>query len=282
MDKEDTSSCTQLVHARLGSVACEKLTKSEEEGHLYIFRDPKHKGAVKIGYSKDPNRRTKEHEKCDLDLFFVHISGRVKAMKRAEQLIKVDLRHLRRPWKCSACKHTHEEWFEIDEETAKERVSLWVDWINDCDPYDTRGNIKPLWRYLIEYGRKPREDFGTKNHEARWRHWNWVLSEPVPTDILGFQKHEKKFSSIRRRTMPSQWDGGDQLALTHQQTVTHVDETSIEALKALGISQFLHAATQRVSTGGINWTLNINVQCEANVSKTNSQPRGPHETDPIV
>ncbi|KAG9189868.1 hypothetical protein G6011_06736 [Alternaria panax] len=274
-DKEDARNCTQLVHARLGTIVCEKLLKSEEEGFIYVFRDPKHEGAVKIGYTRDINRRTKEHGKCDLDLSFVHVSGRVKAMKRAEQLIKADLRHLRRPWKCSACKRTHGEWFEIDEETAKARVTSWVDWINDHDPYDSQGNIKPLWRYLVEYGRKPRDELDSKNHDVRWRHWDWVLSEPLPSDLPGFQKHEKKSSSMRRRTMPSRWDDGNQIAPTHQHVVTYVDGTSIEALKTLGITQLLHAATQTTTTRGINWTLNINVQCDEHARQEETSVNGP-------
>ncbi|OWY45792.1 hypothetical protein AA0119_g10978 [Alternaria tenuissima] len=261
--QEDTSNYSQLIHAKLGTIVCETLLKSEGEGFLYVFRDPKHKGAVKIGYTRDINRRTKEHEKCELALVFVHISGRVKAMKRAEQLIKADLRHLRRPWKCSACKRTHEEWFEIDEEIAKARVTLWVDWINNCDPYDSHGNIKPFWRYLIEYGRNPREELDSKNHEARWRHWYWVLSEPLPSDIPGFQKHQRKSSGMRRRAMPSQWYKNEKVAPTHNQTITNVDGTSIEALQTLGISEFLHAATQTATNSSINWTLSINVQCDA-------------------
>ncbi|KAF7671178.1 hypothetical protein GT037_010739 [Alternaria burnsii] len=268
-DAQDTSNYPQLIHAKLGKIVCETLLKSEGEGFLYVFRDPKHKGAVKIGYTRDINRRTKEHGKCDLELIFVHISGRVKAMKRAEQLIKADLRHLRRPWDCSACKRTHEEWFEIDEESAKARVTLWVNWINNCDPYDSYGNIKPLWRYLIEYGRNPREELDSRNHEARWKHWNWVLSEPLPSDMPGFQKHQRRSSGMSRRPMPSHRHGGQQIAPTHNQIITHVDRTSIEALQTLGINEFLHAATQTATNNNINWTLSINVQCDAHGNQRN-------------
>lgn len=268
-DAQDTSNYPQLIHAKLGKIVCETLLKSEGEGFLYVFRDPKHKGAVKIGYTRDINRRTKEHGKCDLELIFVHISGRVKAMKRAEQLIKADLRHLRRPWDCPACKRTHEEWFEIDEETAKARVTLWVNWINNCDPYDSYGYIKPLWRYLIEYGRNPREELDSRNHEARWKHWNWVLSEPLPSDMPGFQKHQRRSSGMSRRPMPSHPHGGQQIAPTHNQIITHVDRTSIEALQTLGINEFLHAATQTATNNNINWTLSINVQCDAHGNQRN-------------
>jgi predicted GIY-YIG superfamily endonuclease len=39
---------------------------TEEEGYLYVFRDPKHRGAVKIGCSNNLNRRTGEHKICGL------------------------------------------------------------------------------------------------------------------------------------------------------------------------------------------------------------------------
>jgi predicted GIY-YIG superfamily endonuclease len=261
-----TSDCTQLVHAALGKISCEQLSTSEGEGFIYVFRDPKHADVVKIGYSKDVNRRTREHGQCDLNLTIIHISGRVKAMKRAEHLIKADLKHLRRPWKCSVCKRTHGEWFEVDEETAKARVTLWVDWINDRDPYDMDGNIDPLWKYLIEYGRKPRKVFGGKDHEARWEHWNWVLSDPLPKDSKAFQEHQKSFGSGRRRSILSQRRDGEPTTHTPQKHVVHDEGSLVGALSSLGVGQLVPGATQRATIGGTNWTLNINVMCGPHVS----------------
>jgi hypothetical protein len=63
--------------------------------------------------------------------------------------------------------------------------------------------------------------------------------------------------------MPSQWYKNEKVAPTHNQTITNVDGTSIEALQTLGISEFLHAATQTATNSSINWTLSINVQCDA-------------------
>ncbi|KAI2474486.1 T5orf172 domain containing protein [Pyrenophora tritici-repentis] len=195
-------------------------------------------------------------------------------MKRAEQLIKTDLKHLRRPWKCPVCTRTHGEWFKVDEETAKARVTLWVDWINDHDPYDMHGSIDPLWKYLIEYGRKPRKDFGSENHEARWEHWNWVLSDPLPDDTRRLQEHQKKFGNGRIRAVISQWHDSKQNGQTRQRHVVHGEGSLIGALSELGVGDFVDAATQEATADGLNWTLNMKFQCNAHSTRKSVSAKG--------
>jgi hypothetical protein len=74
---------------------------------------------------------------------------------------------------------------------------------------------------------------------------------------------------MSRRLMPSQWYEGQQVAPTHKQIITHIDGTSIEALQTLDINEFLHAVTQTATNNNINWTLSINVQCDAHGNQRN-------------
>ncbi|EUC28301.1 hypothetical protein COCCADRAFT_77020, partial [Bipolaris zeicola 26-R-13] len=97
---------------------------------------------------------------------------------RAERLIKLDLKHLCRPWFCPSCRQRHVEYFEVTEERAKAIVERWTDWINGNQPYSSDGNITPLWNHLILFGRRPNQPMRTYDHEARWAHWSWVLSSP--------------------------------------------------------------------------------------------------------
>lgn len=185
LENNDTS--TQMISLNLRKVATSRLVKGEMEGYLYIHRDTKG-GLVKIGYSNDPQRRGQQHRKCERNLVYIHISNRTKLMKRAERLVKLDLGHVCRPWYCAKCQHTHKEYFEVDEDKAKMIVDRWVDWINNCDPYDQTGDMLPIWSRLLHYDRVAAPGIGSHDHEARWAHWESVLSAPSADDIARFDK----------------------------------------------------------------------------------------------
>ncbi|EUC41070.1 hypothetical protein COCMIDRAFT_107177 [Bipolaris oryzae ATCC 44560] len=173
---------TQLLDVELSRVATSKLTPYDEQGYIYILRDWEN-GLFKIGFAKDPKLRIKQHNKCGRDLKTVHVSHRIKWAKRAERLVKLDLKHLCRPWFCSSCQQRHGEYFQVTEERAKEIVERWVDWINRCQPYGADGNINPLWNHLIQFSRTPKQAMRNYDHEARWAHWSWMLSSPSEDDL---------------------------------------------------------------------------------------------------
>ncbi|KAH7563553.1 hypothetical protein BM1_00600 [Bipolaris maydis] len=176
----------QLLHVELSRVATSKLTPCDEQGYIYILRDSE-SGLLKIGFAKDPRVRIKQHNKCGRDLKAVYVSECIKWTKRAERLIKLDLKHLCRPWFCSSCQQRHGEYFEITEERAKATVEKWEDWINSSQPYSSDGSIIPLWKYLILFHRTPKQAMRAYDHEARWAHWSWVLSPASEDDLRDFQ-----------------------------------------------------------------------------------------------
>lgn len=100
----------------------------------------------------------------------------------------MDLKHLCKPWKCCRCSRTHEEWFEIDDAEAMKVVDRWVKWVNQLRPYK-KNELEPIWKYLMDYGRVPLERLRNNDHDARWAHWQWVLSPPSSGDFEGPRRH---------------------------------------------------------------------------------------------
>lgn len=185
--REIDRNTAQLISVELSRVTTSKLTPGDEQGYIYILRDSKN-GLLKIGFAKDPKVRIKQHNKCGRDLKPVYVTHCVKWTKRAERLIKLDLKHLCRPWFCPSCRQRHVEYFEVTEERAKAIVERWTDWINGNQPYSSDGNITPLWNHLILFGRRPNQPMRTYDHEARWAHWSWVLSSPSEGDLRHLQE----------------------------------------------------------------------------------------------
>lgn len=181
-----------MLHHRLIQLAKEKLTSDEKPGYLYILRNPEKPGFLKLGCSVNGYKRGKQHKgRCGLLITWVHISNCVEKMKRAERLAKLDMGHLQRDWKCSPCCQTHTEWFEVDEETAKQVARRWISWINNQTPYTILGDLEPMWEWLMDFRRAPRHDFAEHDHEARWAHWDRVLPPPKDRDMHKFQDREK-------------------------------------------------------------------------------------------
>jgi hypothetical protein len=206
-----------MIHHRLIQDAKERLTEKERDGYLYILRSPQKPGLLKLGCSRDVSKRGKE-QKCVEDFTWVETGKFVTRMKRAEKLAKRDLNHLRRDWKCSKCSKTHEEWFEVDEETAKEVIKRWTEWINKQVPYelnkqtpnDEHWRLKPMWAWLMDEQRAPRVSFGDDDHQARWTHWDRVLSPPS-------FKTKVEYSKKAGPETPNQQRDGKELYLPYRQ-----------------------------------------------------------------
>jgi hypothetical protein len=196
-----------MVHHRLIQAAKKKLTGDEKEGYLYIFRHSEKPGLLKLGYSQDVLQRGKQHKNvCGIDPWWVKITDRVENMKRAEKLAKLDMDHLRTDWMCTSCSQKHTEWFRVSEDKAKAVLKRWVTWINEQAPYvideqapcNGRVNIAPIWGWLMDYRRVPRFDFGNDDHEARWAHWDYVLSLPSRKARSKFEEYEKVHAKIQQ------------------------------------------------------------------------------------
>ncbi|CAO2654511.1 Nn.00g112440.m01.CDS01 [Neocucurbitaria sp. VM-36] len=257
--KKEKEKSAQLLHARLLEEARKKLTKEEEEGHVYIFRDPRKHGVLKIGRTKHVKNRRKSHLKCGLEVEWIHTSHPVKHMKRAEWLARIDLEHLSRPWKCSKCNQEHIEWFEVEEDKAKETVDLWVTWINEQHPYGNDKNLKPIWNYLLSHGRRPRTNIEHDDHTARWTHWVWVLSPPSTRDVRRFIEHNDHDEQDDDRTerILTQHRGNEEITMQHRPRIP-TQQTAVTGPMALKDAvQAVKAAVDK----GQNVNITINLSC---------------------
>ncbi|KAJ8118430.1 hypothetical protein OPT61_g572 [Boeremia exigua] len=185
----------RMLNHLLLQTAKSRLTSKETPGYLYILRNPKTPGLLKLGCSVNAIDRAKQHKaKCGLETSWVHISNCVTKMKRAEKLAKLDMAHLRKDWKCSSCSQTHTEWFQVDEDQARKVAERWITWINDQSPYTQSGTLQPIWAWLMDFHRTPRGDF---DHNARWAHWDAALLYPSRSDSKKFKDHEKRMGVAR-------------------------------------------------------------------------------------
>ncbi|KAH8699385.1 T5orf172 domain-containing protein [Phaeosphaeriaceae sp. PMI808] len=158
----------KVIHETLRSIAVKTLTNDEKEGCVYIIRcahpGHQHENLVKIGFTTCFSTRFKTHEKCGLIIEPIKIAYLIPHVRRAEKLIKADLGHVCRPLKCPKCSKTHNEWFDINEQEAREVVARW----NEDPEHD--------------------------DHHARWKHWDAALSKPEESDHVAFQEYQERMN----------------------------------------------------------------------------------------
>jgi hypothetical protein len=124
------------------------------DGSLYIFDRSSSPGHVKIGWtSRTVQGRLDEWSECGYTpnlLFSVH---KVPNAHRAETLTHHELvMEWRREGICKAahCRKSHEEWFEISQESAEKVVSEWAEFMKRARPYDSTGELKSEWRDAVQ------------------------------------------------------------------------------------------------------------------------------------
>ncbi len=172
-------------------------TDSTETGFIYVFWYPGGFGHVKIGYTKDVEKRMSEWSKqCGRKPEKYFPSGQadlepVPHRLRVEQLVHAELaRYRREEPRCGKCGGRHVEWFEVDVSLAISVVQKWVNWMRGR-PYEP-----------VELG----------NGGIRWvlrkRHMDNIaqlstpslapISTPAP---MPTRKPKPKRSSTRRKTV---------------------------------------------------------------------------------
>lgn len=163
-------------------------TDSTQTGFIYVFWYPGGFGHVKIGHTKDIEKRMKEWskqcgrtpEKCfpfeqaDLEP--------VPHRYRVEQLVHAELARYRKVEpRCGKCQQTHVEWFEVGVNFAISVVQKWVNWM--------RG--------------RPYEPVELKNGGIRWvlskRHMDDIALLSTPSTPISTDKPKPKRSSTREK-----------------------------------------------------------------------------------
>jgi hypothetical protein len=144
-------------------------TESKKSGYIYGF---KRKGEkyIKIGYTKTVASRVQAWEISCHQKVAVVFGEPVPHASKVESLIHLTL-YLERRTEigCNGnkgCKTTHKEWFEVTLERAKHVLGIWKRWI-ETQPYDKKGNLKPIWIKHIEQTRKTKTNCSLES----WRDW---------------------------------------------------------------------------------------------------------------
>jgi T5orf172 domain len=126
---------------------CKDLTKSEiPKGHIYAFsvNDPQMNNYVKIGFSANLEKRSKNHENCYGRLRqiyppsgqgFIHVdhAGRVEHLIHAE-LVQHALKIEQCPNLRSGHK-SHHEWYDVEHSHAIAVIEKWSHWMSNS-PYE--------------------------------------------------------------------------------------------------------------------------------------------------
>ncbi|KJK73587.1 hypothetical protein H634G_11154 [Metarhizium anisopliae BRIP 53293] len=127
--------------------------------YFYTYDEAAFSGMIKIGYTtQNVQSRLDAWEECGHGKPRLLASfGGVRHPKRVELLVHFELakhRYAQR-W-CRVHTKSHIEWFKIDVGRAKMVAYLWCRWMQDANPYDRRGLLKPGWishvNFLVEHG----------------------------------------------------------------------------------------------------------------------------------
>ncbi|KIX01948.1 uncharacterized protein Z518_07887 [Rhinocladiella mackenziei CBS 650.93] len=146
-----TKSPTTLVSVLLRDLS---RKRDHQLGDLYLFLRDSSPGMVKIGYSRKVEERLKRWERsCNYTPILKRLIRQVPHVPRVEMLVHLELhQYWRREKRCKhnpLCGKQHQEWFEIDVETAAASMDNFAEWITVTEPYDENGQLKNKWRNII-------------------------------------------------------------------------------------------------------------------------------------
>lgn len=148
-----------------------KTTLDAALGGIYIFSAHVHcPGHLKVGKTyRDPAKRREEWEKCKVPLIEVEDlnADPFNHYDVVETLLQAELWNARRQYKCTACKKTHNEWFETDTATVLKVITRWRTWLVREEPFDEELKLTPYWQWKVALAKK----------EATSVNWDdWVQS----------------------------------------------------------------------------------------------------------
>lgn len=125
----------KVIKKPLEGLECDK------QGFIYIFWQPIAFGCVKIGLSKDVDKRMNQWEQScqkEVTLCFPRSeeeeqlnSQPVPHIYRVEKLIQAELSERRKTTKCESekCTRIHNEWFEVSNDVAIKIAKKWMNWM---------------------------------------------------------------------------------------------------------------------------------------------------------
>jgi hypothetical protein len=171
------------INGKIHSCLKKKRNRKEDKntGWVYIFESFDHApGHVKIGITNDePGKRQERLEKCRIPLVEVEDSDRDAFDYHwlVESLLWAELHNCRKKFTCNVCSKNHQEWYEIDTETALKHVAKWRNWIKAKEPFDKQGNFTSYWQWRFDQLQKTLDD-------VKWEGW----TNPSQSDYWKYQR----------------------------------------------------------------------------------------------
>jgi hypothetical protein len=146
-----------LVRKLKGKIPKPKPKK--EKGEIYVYSAPACPGHFKAGSTSNgtPNR-VDQQKNCGLGELLRAEDPNQREFRYAkfvENLVKFELRNVRRKFTCKNCKgrsggpRVHEEWYEIEPERLLRVIEKWRGWITKSDPYNSEGILRPRWIWKL-------------------------------------------------------------------------------------------------------------------------------------
>jgi len=124
-----------------------------ETGWLYIFDRDSSPGHVKIGWTaRSVENRLESWSMCGYTPNLLFVEDDVPHAQRAETLAQYEMiKEWRRERQCKAkhCGKSHQEWFEVSRERAKEVLGDWAKFMKIAEPYHWDGLLKEYWTNFV-------------------------------------------------------------------------------------------------------------------------------------
>ncbi|GAB7332415.1 hypothetical protein MBLNU13_g04225t1 [Cladosporium sp. NU13] len=180
-------------HSKSNSLAYAKA------GYVYAFRDNE-LSLIKFGHTTDLKTRKADIERdCGFVKGITLVAAvNVKACKQLEDIIHQDLAPHRRFFDCKCGRFKrqkgftrHQEWFQIDDNTASSTMQLWADFV-ERRPWSRklshrRGtHLKRRWHARLLASSKIEASETHESHDDRVKRWRELLNIPLPeVDLEG-------------------------------------------------------------------------------------------------
>ncbi|KAL6245531.1 hypothetical protein RBB50_007530 [Rhinocladiella similis] len=127
----------------------------QKRGSIYCFRRESDPGMLKIGRTGGSiDHRLDRWEKgCCYKPLLTFAAEDVPHVQRAEMLVHYELlQYWRKETKCRHnpdCPRKHQEWFEVNVDTARKTITNLATWLRCGHPYDDEGFLVDRWRNAI-------------------------------------------------------------------------------------------------------------------------------------
>lgn len=152
-------------------------------GDIYAFGREFSPGMIKIGYSRNTEKRMKDiRRKCKYEPILAHRIRNVPHNTRAERLIHYDLLpYWRRELICNnglGCETRHREWFECSLKLATRSMDNISKWLIEAEPYDADGFLKPEWEKFIEETERAGREVTSQSLLDEWERLQQLTHAP--------------------------------------------------------------------------------------------------------